>query len=79
MARGVRGAFLIGMGAATIAALATGMVKYEGIFSTPPSMAPTFLQLDIRGALRLEMIEVVFVFFFLALFDSVGTLIGVAN
>lgn len=79
MARGVKGAFLIGMGAATMAALAMGLVKYEGIFSTPPSMAPTFLQLDILGALRLDMIDVVFVFFFLALFDSVGTLIGVAN
>ena len=79
MARGVKGAFLIGMGVATIAAFGAGLVKYEGIFSTPPSMAPTFLQLDIPGALRLDMIDVVFVFFFLALFDSVGTLIGVAN
>ncbi len=79
MARGVRGAFLIGMAGATVAALVLGLVKYEGVFSTPPSLAPTFLQLDILGALRFEMIDVVFVFFFLALFDSVGTLIGVAN
>jgi len=79
MARGVKGAFLIGMAAATLAALAMGLVRYEGIFSVPPSIAPTFLQLDIPGALRFEMIDVVFVFFFLALFDSVGTLIGIAN
>jgi len=79
MARGVKGAFLVGMAAATVAALALGLVRFEGVFSTPPSLAPTFLQLDIPGALRLEMIDVVFVFFFLALFDSVGTLIGVAN
>jgi AGZA family xanthine/uracil permease-like MFS transporter len=79
MARDVKGAFLIGMAVATVAALAMGLVRFEGILSTPPSMAPTFLQLDIRGALRLDMIDVVFVFFFLALFDSVGTLIGVAN
>lgn len=79
MARGVKGAFLIGMGVAAVAALAMGLVHYEGVFSTPPSMAPTFLKLDIPGALRLDMIDVVFVFFFLALFDSVGTLIGVAN
>jgi len=79
MARGVKGAFLIGMAAATVAALGVGLVHYEGIFSAPPSLAPTFLQLDIPGALRLDMIDVVFVFFFLALFDSVGTLIGVAN
>ena len=79
MARGITGAFLIGMGVATIAALAVGLVQFEGILSTPPSIRPTLLQLDIRGALRIEMIDVVFVFFFLALFDSVGTLIGVAN
>ena len=79
MARGVKGAFLIGMAAATVAALAVGLVKYEGIFSTPPSLAPTFLQLDVLGALRFDMLDVVLVFFFLALFDSVGTLIGVAS
>ncbi|HUR22101.1 MAG TPA: NCS2 family permease [Vicinamibacterales bacterium] len=79
MAREVKGAFLIGMAAATMAALILGLVRYEGIFSAPPSLAATFLQLDIPGALRLDMIDVVFVFFFLALFDSVGTLIGVAN
>jgi AGZA family xanthine/uracil permease-like MFS transporter len=79
MARGVTGAFLIGMGVATIAALLFGLVHFEGVFSAPPSMAPTFPQLDIPGALRIDMIDVVLVFFFLALFDSVGTLIGVAN
>lgn len=79
LARGVRGAFLIGMGLATVAALVMGLIQYEGILSTPPSLAPTFLKLDIPGALRPGMLDVVFVFFFLALFDSVGTLIGVAN
>lgn len=79
MARGVKGAFLVGMAAATMGALALGLVQYDGIFSTPPSLAPTFLQLDIPGALRFDMLDVVIVFFFLALFDSVGTLIGVAN
>ena len=79
MARGVKGAFLVGMAAATMGALALGLVQYDGIFSTPPSLAPTFLQLDIPGALRFDMLDVVIVFFFLALFDSVGTPIGVAN
>ena len=45
----------------------------------PPQVAPTFLQLDVVGAFRPEMIPVIFVFFFLALFDSVGTLVGVAE
>ena len=42
-------------------------------------MAPTFLKLDIGGAFTPGMISVVFVFFFLALFDSVGTLVGVGE
>ena len=79
MARGVRGAMLIGMGASTLAGLAAGLVKYEGLFGRPPSLAPTFLKLDILGALKPGLIDVVFVFFFLALFDSIGTLIGVAE
>lgn len=79
MARGVKGAFLIGMALATLGALAMGLVHFEGVLSRPPSLAPTFLKLDVLGALRPEMIDVVVVFFLLALFDSVGTLIGVAG
>lgn len=79
VARGVRAALLIGMALATTACLLMGLVKFEGVFSAPPSIAPTFMKLDILGALRPEMIDVVFVFLFLALFDSVGTLIGVAS
>jgi len=79
MARGVRAAILIGMGASTLVALVAGMVQFEGVVAAPPSLAPTFLQLDILGALSPSLIDVVFVFFLLALFDSIGTLIGLAN
>jgi AGZA family xanthine/uracil permease-like MFS transporter len=79
MARGVRGALLIGMVVATGVALATGLTRFEGIVAPPPSLAPTFLQLDVLGALTPGLIDVVFVFFLLALFDSIGTLIGVAS
>ncbi|MEO8069760.1 MAG: NCS2 family permease [Acidobacteriota bacterium] len=78
-ARGVKGAILIGMAISTAIALWLGLATYHGIVSLPPSIAPTFLKLDIRGALTPQLIDVVFVFFFLALFDSIGTLIGVAN
>ena len=47
--------------------------------AAPPSIAPTFLQLDIPGALHPRLVDVVLVFFFLALFDSIGTLVGVAD
>lgn len=79
VARRVTGALLIGMIAATLAGLAIGLVQFQGVVSAPPSLAPTFMKLDILGALTPAMIEVVFVFFFLALFDSIGTLIGVTS
>lgn len=78
-ARGVRGAILIGMGVTTALGLGTGLVAYEGLVSAPPSLAPTFLRLDIAGALRPALAPVVLVFFLLALFDSIGTLVGVAS
>jgi AGZA family xanthine/uracil permease-like MFS transporter len=79
MARNVRGALLAGILASTIVGLATGLVRFQGLVSAPPSIAPTLLQLDVAGALSPAMLPVIFVFFFLALFDSVGTLVGVAN
>ncbi|GAB4109916.1 MAG: NCS2 family permease [Acidobacteriota bacterium] len=78
-ARGVKGALLLGILANAAVALATGMVEYHGLIGPVPSLAPTFLELDILGALRPEMIAVVFVFFFLDLFDTVGTLTGVCQ
>jgi AGZA family xanthine/uracil permease-like MFS transporter len=79
MARRVPGAVLIGILASTAAGLATGLVRYQGVVGAPPSIAPTFLQLDLAGALSPAMVPVILVFFFLALFDSVGTLVGVAS
>jgi len=75
----VSGALLAGMLITTVAGLASGLVSYQGLVGAPPSIAPTFLQLDILDAFRPGMVSVVFVFFFLALFDSVGTLVGVAQ
>ena len=77
--RGFRGALLIGMVTTSVAAWLFGLAEFQGVVSAPPSVAPTLLQLDILGAFRPEMITVIFVFFFLALFDSVGTLVGVAE
>jgi AGZA family xanthine/uracil permease-like MFS transporter len=79
MARRVQGAMLIGMAVATAVGLAVGLVQFQGVVAAPASLAPTFMKLDILGALRPELIDVVVVFFFLALFDSIGTLIGVAE
>ena len=79
MARRVPGAMLWGILAATALGLALGMVRYQGVASAPPSLWPTLLQLDIAGAFAPGLVTVVFIFFFLALFDSVGTLVGVGE
>lgn len=75
----VRGALLWGILATTLAGLPLGIVHYHGIFGAVPSLSPTLFKLDIAGAFNLGLASVVFVFFFLALFDSVGTLIGVSS
>jgi AGZA family xanthine/uracil permease-like MFS transporter len=75
----VRGALLWGIIATALAGLPFGVVTYHGVLGKVPSLAPTFFKLDIPGAFNLGLVSVIFVFFFLALFDSVGTLIGVSN
>jgi AGZA family xanthine/uracil permease-like MFS transporter len=79
LARRVPGAFLWGMIAATIVGLPLGLVQYHGVIGAVPSLAPTFLQLDVLGAFAPSMFAAIFVFFFLALFDSVGTLVAVGE
>jgi AGZA family xanthine/uracil permease-like MFS transporter len=77
----VRGAILWGILAAIVAGLPFGISKYHGaVFSMPPSMAPTFFKLDILGVIRSkDFLSVIFIFFFLDLFDTIGTLIGVCS
>lgn len=79
MARGVKAALLIGMVVSTAVAIATGFVTPSGVVARPPSLAPTLFKLDVLGAFNPGLIDVIVVFFFLALFDSIGTLIGVAS
>lgn len=75
----VRGAILIGIVAVTLLSFLVGGNHFKGVFSAPPSIAPTFLQLDIQGALAAGVLNVVLVFFLVELFDATGTLMGVAR
>ena len=76
----VRGAILIGILASTVVGLIAGMVTFEGVVSAPPSMAPTFLKLQIPNIfVQPELISIIVVFIFLDLFDTVGTLVGVTQ
>jgi len=79
IARRVRGALLWGILATALCGLPLGVVQYHGLVGSIPSITPTLFQLDIPGAFNLGLASVVFVFFFLALFDSVGTLVGVSS
>jgi len=63
----------------TLLAWAAGLVEWQGLIAPPPSLAPTFLQLDLRGLLDLAMVPVVVVFLFMAVFDAIGTLIGIGQ
>ena len=78
-ARRVPGALLIAILGTTFVAVALGLQPWTGMASTPPSIAPTFFQLDIRAALDVQLIAVVFAIFIVDLFDSAGTLIGTAH
>ena len=77
--RAVPGAIMLGILVITAAGLLSGLVSYQGLVSAPPDMAATFLQLDIAGVLDTAMISVVAAFLFVNLFDTTGTLMGVAN
>ncbi len=75
----VPGAILIGIVSVTVLSFFFGGNKFAGVFSAPPSIAPTFMQLDVAGAIKGGILNVVLVFFLVELFDATGTLLGVAK
>ncbi|MAB24831.1 MAG: guanine permease, partial [Pseudomonadales bacterium] len=77
--RKVTGAVMIGILLVTAISLLTGLSQAKGIISAPPSLTPTFMQLDIKGAFEVGMLSIIFAFLFVDLFDTSGTLIGVAQ
>ena len=78
-ARGVPGAPLIGMLGVSAVGIAFGVSEWQGIASLPPSPGPALLALDIAGALQVGMIAIILTFLIVDLFDTTGTLIGVAH
>jgi len=77
--RKIPGAIIIGVLSVTVAGVSLGLVQFQGVIALPPNLAPTFMQLDIFGALDLTMISVIMSFLFVNFFDTTGTLLGVAN
>jgi AGZA family xanthine/uracil permease-like MFS transporter len=77
LVRRVRGAILWGLATTTLLALALDQTHFEGLIATPPSLRPTLLRLDVVEAL--EHLDLVLIFLFMLVFDTVGTLIGVSD
>jgi AGZA family xanthine/uracil permease-like MFS transporter len=77
--RNITGAILIGVLTVTCLGLILNNIQFQGLVSYPPSIAPIFLKLDILGALDVAMVSVIISFLFVNLFDTAGTLLGVAN
>ncbi len=77
--RKVPGALIIGILTVTAASVLLGLTPFVGVVAAPPSILPTFMQMDIAGALNAGLLTVVLTFFMVELFDASGTLIGVCH
>lgn len=78
-ARRAPGAMVLGILGTTALGIALGVSDWNGLASLPPDPRPTLLRLDVSGALTVAMLPVVFSFLFVDLFDTAGTLVGVAH
>ena len=75
--RNVKGALFIGMFITTLIGYFLGMLQIEGIASAPPP--PVFFDLDIAGVFSHSLYTVVFAYLLVTIFDTTGTMIGVAE
>ncbi|HZS47442.1 MAG TPA: NCS2 family permease [Blastocatellia bacterium] len=79
MARKITGAILLGIISTTILALVFKIAHAPTSLLALPNLGPTFLKLDLRGAFHLGLLEIIFVFLFVDMFDNIGTLVGVTR
>lgn len=79
LVRKVKGALLIGILATTLIGIPMGVTHFNGIFSTPPSIEPIFCKFEWHKIFTADMVLIVFTLLFVDLFDTIGTLIGVAT
>ena len=78
-ARQVTGAIIIGLLAVAVAGWLLGDATFHGVAALPPSPVPVLLQLDIAGALTFSMLTVILSMLLVDVFDTAGTLVGVAT
>ena len=79
LVKNVKGALLWGILGTTLIGIPLGVTQINGVFSTPPSIEPIFMQFEWNQIFTKEMVIIVFTFLFVDLFDCIGTVIGVAN
>jgi AGZA family xanthine/uracil permease-like MFS transporter len=79
MARRIGGAILIGIVVTTLAGLLRGLSQWPSHIFSLPHPGGTLFKLNLGGAARIGLVELIFVFFFVDLFDNVGTLVGVCE
>lgn len=75
----IRGAIIISILVLTVLSIIFGLSEFKGIVGEIPAIAPTLMQMDFKSLFTAELLSVIFVFFLVDLFDSTGTMIGVAH
>ena len=74
----VQGGLLLGIVATTLIGIPLGVTSFNGVFDTPPSIEPIFMQFNFEQIFTKDMAIVVFTFLFIDMFDTIGTLVGVS-
>lgn len=74
----VKGGMLLGIIATTLIGIPMGVTNFNGVMSTPPSIAPIFCQFEWSQILSWDMVAIVFTFLFIDMFDTIGTVVGVS-
>ncbi len=77
--RNIPGAIIIGILSITLVSVLLNLIEFNGVFAMPPNISPVLFKLDIIGALDIAMLSVIVSFLFVNLFDTAGTLFGVAT
>ena len=77
--KNVKGALLIGIVVTTLIGIPMGITQYQGLISTPPSIAPIFMKFDFSNILSVDMFMAVLTLLFVDMFDTIGTLVGVST
>lgn len=78
--KNIKGSFIIGMLSVYVLGIIFGVAKLpNGIVSLPPSVSPIFLKFDFKSAMVIGIVPVIITMLFIDIFDSVGTLIGLAS